>query len=890
VAITQTELHQMYLAYFGRPADFNGMIFYTSNPAQTRDTTAESFSNSDESKALYGENFGADTINKIYLNLFGRDAEVEGLIYWMTEVNSGRLSPAMAAWAILVGAQENDKIVVDKKMAVAQAFFDALNTTPEILGYGGAEDALAAFGFLADIDVDTDLDDKLAEVAAFVASITNTTPPTPPLGTPTAEPEEPLAELPDLEDAIDFTDGTTADNLTGTKAADTFFAIIGGDDATGTAGDKADGGEEADTLILQIEGSTKDAVPATFTTKGIETIRIRNLSGKDQTIDATKFEGATVFVGDYSTGRVHVTNMAATQAGSTLVNASHHNALLSFEYATGVTAAALELQGAKDDVVQIGGAAVTATTVTTHAADEGTTLAHLVLTGANNKSLTIDASETDIEIRHLHAIAGTEVVLVSEALQDSEAAPGNIVLGDLIGVTKVDASEVQGAVEVHGDPNATFAANFTYLGGEGDDTYHVRGALTGGEIDGGESDGEHDTLYIHGAFVTSQAQADRYKNFEGIVVSDGVSQNASFFAAATDLAISDGEADAGTHLTHVTLSQAEVGITLLAAHGDKGAISIGVDGASDDDDVLTLNLADGPDGELATFNLGNLAVANIESLNIRASANDLVITSLVGLTHLTGIAAEGTGTASITTGAINLGASGNTLNFATMEGAVTINASAAQASAASGLSITGSATAANTIHDSVKADTITGGAASDTVTYQGGADEVALEDGGDLFNFNGKSGAALGDGVVFSILNNDEEVHSHGKAQVEGGSAFLAHSDYDAALTDSIEGISTTVQNTRFVIEGFGNENDEFSFETATTLNFDNNNVGGAGGWLLVDLEDGDSNTVYLFRDSNGDAAIQRSDMMIRLVGTGEFNLGDFFVDGTDLVYRMGSD
>ena len=165
MAVTQAQLEQLYLAYFGRPADFDGLVFYTSQPNATIWDVAAAFSASPESQALYGSGFNASVINNIYQNLFNRDAEPAGLLYWSQQVASGALSPAGAALGILLGAQNADAVSVANKLAAATAFTNALDTAAEIIGYNGQDAAAAARAFLHTVTSDP------ATLTAFLANL-----------------------------------------------------------------------------------------------------------------------------------------------------------------------------------------------------------------------------------------------------------------------------------------------------------------------------------------------------------------------------------------------------------------------------------------------------------------------------------------------------------------------------------------------------------------------------------------------------------------------------------------------------------------------------------------------------------------------------------------------
>src|SRR5207253_475711 len=127
MAVTIAQLTDLYLAYFGRPPDFDGLRYYTTRPELTMDKIAAAFSESPESQAMYGSSFGPIQVNAIYQNLFGRAAEPAGVTYWTGEVAAGRITPAGAALAILQGAQNGDKLAVQNKLAVANALIAGFN-------------------------------------------------------------------------------------------------------------------------------------------------------------------------------------------------------------------------------------------------------------------------------------------------------------------------------------------------------------------------------------------------------------------------------------------------------------------------------------------------------------------------------------------------------------------------------------------------------------------------------------------------------------------------------------------------------------------------------------------------------------------------------------------
>ncbi len=148
--ISATDLNKAYLAYFGRPADLTGKTYFAT---LEQADVIKAFDASAESKALYG-NDAAAKVNAIYQNLFNRDAEPEGLVYWTTLINQGRVTAAGAAFAILNGAQGTDATAVQNKLAASEAFVAAMDTTSELVGYSGMDAAASARNWLKAVGAD----------------------------------------------------------------------------------------------------------------------------------------------------------------------------------------------------------------------------------------------------------------------------------------------------------------------------------------------------------------------------------------------------------------------------------------------------------------------------------------------------------------------------------------------------------------------------------------------------------------------------------------------------------------------------------------------------------------------------------------------------------------
>jgi hypothetical protein len=183
-------IQRIYLAFFGRAADPKGLEFwgqtfsdsampiqldgliagYSSN-VRVRDLI-DMFANSAESQGLYTGN-NAAFINAVYLNVFNRNAEFDGLSFWSGFLDRGQITRAQAAMWILSGAQNDDATVVKKKVQAATYFTGALDTSVEILSYTGDSPNQALRDLFATITAATDMTAFQAEIDAFIASMQN---------------------------------------------------------------------------------------------------------------------------------------------------------------------------------------------------------------------------------------------------------------------------------------------------------------------------------------------------------------------------------------------------------------------------------------------------------------------------------------------------------------------------------------------------------------------------------------------------------------------------------------------------------------------------------------------------------------------------------------------
>jgi len=184
------QVQQLYIAYFGRPADTVGQAFWATQIDAANGSIASvlaGFSASAESVALFGNKSSVDKVTAIYQNVFNRAPEAAGLAYWVAQLDAGKVTQAQASWTIQQSAGAGDASAVANKLAAAKAFTAQIDTAAEIAGYNGAVSAASGRAYLSGVDsTAASLTNANAAAAAALAAASGTTPPvvTPPVVTP----------------------------------------------------------------------------------------------------------------------------------------------------------------------------------------------------------------------------------------------------------------------------------------------------------------------------------------------------------------------------------------------------------------------------------------------------------------------------------------------------------------------------------------------------------------------------------------------------------------------------------------------------------------------------------------------------------------------------------
>ena len=445
-------VQKAYIAFYGRPADTVGLDYWSKElDAAGGDLSKiiQDFGNSDEAKELYGDLSFADAVEALYEQIFGRPADFSGLTFYVSKLTSGEYSLVDVAMRIIDGATGTDVDIVNNRIEAAQAFTDAIDTTPELLGYQGETAADIARDWLSAVGASN------ASLAAALASLNQV-----------------LAEIAALGNnpGQTFTLTTGVNTFNGTAGADTFNALpfdsASQPGSTLSIGDQLDGGDGVDTLNIFTTDSHNKEFPDFASVKNIEIVNIIN-SGAAATLltDASKYEGVQEL---WQVNKAaDVTKLAATTAAGFRGVEATSAADIDVTAADTATSVTIALDGVKG-AASTGGA-------------ETQNRAHLDVAGA--ALTTVNISGTLAQKTTTAGASAATLDLDVELAKDGQAATINSAVATILDVTNaagstksitsVDASGSTGAITYTG--GSTVA---TIKTGSGDDTVTVATATS----------------------------------------------------------------------------------------------------------------------------------------------------------------------------------------------------------------------------------------------------------------------------------------------------------------------------------------------------------------------------------------------------------------------------
>lgn len=766
-------LNQAYLAYFGRPIDIDGTRAWA--PATEAQVQA-AFAASAESQAMYGTTVNLAYINRVYNNLFGRDAEMAGANYWLEMIQLGRVTQAGAAMSILAGALGNDVTVSANRLAATSAFSTAMDTMAENLGYANGLASARAFisSILLTPATQTEVNAAVATATASGGSVTGQT------FTLTVGPD---------------TLGTTANNG-GNNIFDASGFFNGG---TGTFiqtlgnNDSLDGGAGTDTLNVILNTATAITRPAALTS--IEVINLTNSVGTNQLDLATATGVTTLNSVNTVTQIADFLNVQSAPTAFGLTNtAVGLRATIANAALAGTTdSATLTLNGVTAGVV----------TLQTVTPSSGYETLNVVSTGSLANVLTQISQGVSTSLATINVSGATAVNLGATTLEAS--------------VVTVNAATATGAVTV----TQTSTNTFRFTGGSANDTVIMGGAYTIADIiDGGAGTG--DALSITSAIAAGIAVAQtNVTNVEQLTISDplGAAINTTFFAGVTRINLS---ADPGDF--NITIDSGDEVRFAVATTATPNLVVTG----SGTTDTALVTLASGINLTTDALVTTGVETLTINSLGLAGTTNTIFAVTMTNTAAAEALVLTGAAGITITT------TTADSVNAAAMTGALTMGATTV-AAGGGGVTITGGS-AADTLRGSAGSDIINGGAGNDNIRGDAGTDIIDLGAGDDILNWlNLTDGVSMlvsadRDYVTNFTATGTAFTAGSGVDRIDLGNV-LTNIDISAGGTVANYQVQAAAgSSTLTTVQGFL----ELSFEFSSGVNLNSGTAGSLDGTVLL--------------------------------------------------------
>lgn len=148
------ELSEMYVAYFNRAADAEGLMFWADKYFEglSLEAIAEFFFDQPETRALYPNADDTDAfVTAVYNNVLGRIPDQEGYDFWVSVLETGLVSQGAFVLAIINGAKAETGSVLDAQYLSEKAelglYFSAFRGMSDVndaidimLTYGSADE------------------------------------------------------------------------------------------------------------------------------------------------------------------------------------------------------------------------------------------------------------------------------------------------------------------------------------------------------------------------------------------------------------------------------------------------------------------------------------------------------------------------------------------------------------------------------------------------------------------------------------------------------------------------------------------------------------------------------------------------------------------------------
>jgi hypothetical protein len=693
-------VQRLYVAYFNRPADPVSLAVYEAMlPTDRAATQAELlvvaetyFSPSAEYTANFTGKSNSQTVNTLYQNIFGRDAEAAGLIDWATKLTDGSITVAELALQLSYSAQGTDAAVVDARIEAATTFTNNLNTAEESTGYSGAAAAAQGKTYLAQISgalpttveaIGTEKDTAVTNVDASITAAV------------------------DAGNAVAGESSTLTagqDTIVGTAGNDSVSAVVLGAGVTGTtinAGDQLAMAAGTDTLNVAFSGDGGNAAGIGYNVAGVQATDLTKIllsnfdtnAGGVTQFDTTLMPGVTT-VGFSSSGADGDTNFTGM---NTLVSAEMKNgsADLTLTHGAAATAGAssisLDVQGQTAGTFTAAGIetlAVNSNTVASSlTAVTATSLTNLNVSG--NANLTIGTAIDFVDNATATAVDGTlDASGLSGALTVGFNTGDNVTVTggtaadsfqfttgfsvrdtvdggddrDTLQVSTANATDLTATtlanvsnVEILSVTSTNDAASYTGTGVTGFDTIKVESNVKTYQLTAPVNNTAI-AFTLNGAALTTAATDANATNAEGATLVAGVINALAGFSAtaagdtvtitaltgdAVEISVPTGGNTAATIGAYTNMGA--TGITDQTIEISSGNnVTVAMADASGGSDSLTINLTSPTADAGFSQTINQISVSDVETLNLNtsgltASTSDYIVTTLTdgGTTALT---------------------------------------------------------------------------------------------------------------------------------------------------------------------------------------------------------------------------------------------------------------
>lgn len=779
----RTQVAQLYVSLFGRAPEADGLGYWVAQLGEGKSfqAIAQDMFNVAPARAYYPSYLtNEEIVAKFYVNVLGRTADAGGLAYWTGRLNTESTTGTAASKAIAQGTVITEMLTA----VVAYSGTDAAALQSQSLLNNKVAVALHYAVDLGGNDV--------AFASTLIPLVTAGA-----TGTTAAN----AAADASFNQTKTLTVSAT-DVIVGGNANDT---IIGqtGQTSTLQASDKVDGANGTDTLRIVTDNNTSTTTTSTGTVQGFTVTNVEVLEVQAQ-------DAAGTFLGlENVDSSLKTIRSASSNKSMTVKNV---NNLVDVEITKNLSSANV--------AIQYTAAAVAGTADTQKVALNGNTTGTLKF-GSNTDALS-GAGNTGIETIAFTSTGAASTVgaVDSTAKTITVAGDKNLTLGGLnAAVNKVDAGTFTGKL---GLTAATAATNVTVIGGTAADTLDMSANTGKSNITAGDGD----DVIVMGANLNGDDSIDGGNGSDTIVV--GTLSDADNTGAAPTSAKSFANVKSVE-----TLTFSNAGIGSLDATANK------INAAG----VMTYNFDAGLFADTSLLKTSDAVTVNV---NASAGGNSLAVTQAVA----TG--ATATGSVNVV---VQVDGAGNSLNTLTTDGNAVLNLTGNDA---------GLATAA--------AETLTVGDISDV----------------DLTTLNVKGNANV---VISGDLNNNESLATITSTTTGNFSVI------DTFASDDVPGLTVSaVGKNNTIATGAGNDviSAGGSRNIIVTAGDGNNTVtavGGADYYTTIGTGSGADNITVTgdgtneIYTGNGNDVVKvtgAGDSYVQ-VGTGIFNVS--FATGTNTVY-----